>query len=65
MVQLHDKVKNTIDLYLHALKSNNIPIKAAIFFGCYSTGNYKEWSDIDIALVLMFLLVTALMIKIK
>ena len=51
MVQLPDKVRETINKYLQALSRNNIPIKEAILFGSYATGNYQEWSDIDIALV--------------
>jgi len=51
MVQLPDKIKETIDKYLQVLGQNNIPIKEAILFGSYATGNYREWSDIDIALV--------------
>jgi predicted nucleotidyltransferase len=33
------------------LHRNNIPVKEAILFGSYATGNNKKWSDIDIALV--------------
>ena len=51
MVQLPDKVKKTIGDYLQALNQGNIPIKDAILFGSYARGSYKEWSDIDIALV--------------
>ena len=51
MAQLPDKIKNTIDRYLQALHHNNIPIKKAILFGSYASGNFHEWSDIDIALV--------------
>ncbi len=51
MVQFPAKIKNTIDNYLKALHTNNIPIKEAILFGSYANGNYQEWSDIDIALV--------------
>ena len=51
MVQIPDKVKDTIDSYLEALNRENIPIKEAILFGSYARGSYKEWSDIDIALV--------------
>ncbi|KAA3614002.1 MAG: nucleotidyltransferase domain-containing protein [Calditrichaeota bacterium] len=51
MVQFPDKIKETIDKYLLALGRNNIPIKEAFLFGSYATGNYREWSDIDIALV--------------
>lgn len=51
MVQIPDKVKDTIDSYLEALNRENIPIKEAILFGSYARGSYQEWSDIDIALV--------------
>jgi predicted nucleotidyltransferase len=51
MVQLPGEVKKIIDKYLQTLRGNNIPIKTAILFGSYATGNYQKWSDIDIALV--------------
>ena len=51
MVQIPAKVKNIIDHYLQALTRYNIPIKEAILFGSYASGNYQEGSDIDIALV--------------
>lgn len=51
MVQLPTKINNTIKKYLKALNKNNIPIREAILFGSYATGNYQKWSDIDIALV--------------
>jgi uncharacterized protein len=51
MVKFPVKVKKTIDDYLKALNHGNIPIKEAILFGSYARGSYKEWSDIDIALV--------------
>ncbi len=51
MVKLPVKVKKTIEDYLLALNQGNIPIKEAILFGSYARGSYKEWSDIDIALV--------------
>jgi len=51
MVQLPAKVKKTIDDYLQALNQGDIPIKEAILFGSYARGTYKDWSDIDIALV--------------
>jgi predicted nucleotidyltransferase len=37
--------------YIVELERNNIHLKAAILFGSYAMGNYKEFSDIDIALV--------------
>lgn len=51
MVQIPTKINKTITNYLKELKKNNIPIKEAILFGSYATGNYQKWSDIDIALV--------------
>ncbi len=51
MARLPDKVKETIDTYLEELNRHNVPIKKAILFGSYATGNQREWSDIDIALV--------------
>lgn len=51
MVQLPIKIKKTIEKYFQLLNSQNIPIKEAILFGSYASGNFKEWSDIDIALV--------------
>ena len=51
MAKIPDKVKNTIEKFLQALKENNIAIKKAILFGSYARGNYTEWSDIDLAIV--------------
>ncbi|MFQ5637345.1 MAG: nucleotidyltransferase domain-containing protein [bacterium] len=48
MVQLPAKIKKTIDEYLQSLDRNNIPIKETILFGSSATGNFGEWSDIDI-----------------
>lgn len=51
MAELPAKIKNIINKYLNVLSQNNIPITEAILFGSYASGNYKQWSDIDIALV--------------
>ncbi len=51
MVQLPTEISKIINNYLKALNKNNIPLKEAILFGSYAKGNYKKWSDIDIALV--------------
>jgi predicted nucleotidyltransferase len=51
MAKLPAKINKTIHNYLEALSKNGIPIKEAILFGSYATGNYQKWSDIDIALV--------------
>ena len=46
-----DSVTGIIKRYIRELKKNNIPIKKAIIFGSYAKGNFKEESDIDIALI--------------
>ena len=51
MAEIPLRVKNIIDRYIVALRKNNVPINQAVLFGSYAHGNYKEWSDIDIALV--------------
>ena len=51
MVKIPNKVKNTVDRFLRALKENNIQINRAILFGSYAHGTYTEWSDIDLAIV--------------
>ena len=51
MAEIPRRVKTIIDRYIVALRKNNVPIHQAILFGSYACGNYKEWSDIDIALV--------------
>ena len=51
MDKIPNSIKKTIDEYLYTLKNNNIPIQNAILFGSYANGNYKDYSDIDIALV--------------
>lgn len=51
MVQIPDSVKSVIEKYLAALKEHHIPIQHVFLFGSYATGNYTEWSDIDLALI--------------
>ncbi len=51
MVSIPTNIKNIIDRYLELLKNQNVPIKRAVLFGSYAKGTFKEWSDIDIALV--------------
>ena len=51
MAQIPDHVKNVIEQYLIALQEHHIPIQQVFLFGSYATGNYTEWSDIDLALV--------------
>ncbi len=51
MVSIPTNIKNIIDRYLELLKKQNIPIQHAVLFGSYAKGTFKEWSDIDIALV--------------
>ena len=51
MVAVNPKINNTILTYLKLLNENNIEVEKAYLFGSYSTGNNKEWSDIDLALI--------------
>ena len=37
--------------YLLILKEKNIPVQKALLFGSYVKGNYREDSDIDLAIV--------------
>ena len=51
MAQVPDRIIKILKRYVAELEKNNIHLKAAILFGSYATGNYRELSDIDIALV--------------
>lgn len=51
MAEIPDRVRKIIEKYIVALRDNNVPVSQAVLFGSYAQGNYKEWSDIDIALV--------------
>ena len=51
MAKIPDRVRKIIDSYLKSLRDNHVPIEQAVLFGSYAQGQYKEWSDIDIALV--------------
>ena len=51
MAQVSDEIMTILKRYIAELEENDIHLKAAIFLGSYATGNYKEFSDIDIALV--------------
>jgi len=51
MVKIPDKVIKTIENYISLLKENNIPINNLYLYGSYAKGNFKEYSDIDIALI--------------
>ena len=51
MVEIPNRVKETLDRYLTALRENNIPVNRAILFGSYANGKFNDWSDIDIAIV--------------
>ena len=51
MVEIPDKVRETIERYILLLRSNNIPIKSLYLYGSYAKGNYQKYSDIDIALI--------------
>jgi len=51
MDQIPSKVTSIIKRFINELEKNNIPVKEAVLFGSYVTGNYHNWSDIDLALV--------------
>ena len=51
MAEIPIRVKTIINTYRYALQKNHIPVNQMVLFGSYAQGNYKEWSDIDIALV--------------
>lgn len=51
MAQVTDTVIEILRKYIAEIEKNNIHIKSAILFGSYVTGNYDEWSDIDVVLV--------------
>ena len=51
MVKIKSEISKTIDKYIKLLNENNIEINRAYLFGSYSNGKYKEWSDIDLALI--------------
>ena len=51
MAKIPNKVKNTIEKFIDALKENNIRIERAILFGSYARGTNTKWSDIDLAIV--------------
>jgi len=46
-----DSAIELVRQYIRELRKNNIPVQYAILFGSYVSGNPKEKSDIDIALV--------------
>ncbi len=51
MAEISDNIKEKIYKFIAELEKNNFRIQKAVLFGSYATGNYNEWSDIDLALV--------------
>lgn len=51
MAEVPSIVKQKIELFIRLLESNSIKIHRAVLFGSYASGNFNEWSDIDLALV--------------
>lgn len=45
------KIERTIKSYVEQLERIGIHVQKAILFGSYASGNYNEWSDIDLAVV--------------
>jgi uncharacterized protein len=51
MPEIPVRARKIINTYIAALQKNHVPVNQMVLFGSYAQGNYKEWSDIDIALV--------------
>jgi len=51
MANIPSQIIAIVQKYLSALEEKKISIQKAWLFGSYVSGNYNEWSDIDIALV--------------
>ncbi|MDT3740442.1 MAG: nucleotidyltransferase domain-containing protein [Candidatus Kapabacteria bacterium] len=51
MAEIPDSVINKINKFLLLIEDKQIRIQKAVLFGSYASGNYNEWSDIDLALV--------------
>ena len=51
MVQVPDEIMIIVRRYITELVESNVHLKSAILFGSYATGNYREFSDIDVALI--------------
>jgi len=51
MVQIPTPIKDTIQRYVRALRTHNIPVQQVVLFGSYAKGTYDQWSDIDLAVV--------------
>ena len=45
------KIEKTVESYIAQLESIGIHVEQAILFGSYASGNFDEWSDIDLAIV--------------
>lgn len=51
MAEIPNIVNQKIESFLRLLESRRIKVQRAVLFGSYASGNYTEWSDIDLALV--------------
>jgi uncharacterized protein len=51
MASSTNQIIELVKKYLLILKEKNIPVQKAVLFGSYVKGNYREDSDIDIAIV--------------
>ena len=51
MDKISDNIKDKIFKFIELLEKNNIHIQKAILYGSYATGNFNEYSDIDLAIV--------------
>jgi len=44
-------IKDLIKKYIDEIERNNIPVQRVILFGSYAKGNFKDESDIDVAII--------------
>lgn len=51
MVKIPSNIINIIENFIKLLKEENIIIEKVILFGSYAKGNYRDDSDIDLAII--------------
>ncbi len=51
MVEIPAGIRRTIEQYIAELGKHKIPVERAVLFGSYAAGTYREYSDINLAIV--------------
>jgi predicted nucleotidyltransferase len=51
MAQTRPEITALIQRYVSALEGRGIPVERVILFGSHASGQAREWSDIDIAVI--------------